>query len=88
MTIDAIKLVVKCPQPQVRVGGRVCVQVNTAPGGYYEDWLNSLKVCDSDNTSSGTGNSAEDNGVAIGKYYLTAFNHVEVTGGIPKKRLI
>lgn len=88
MIIHAIEIRVKCPTPQVVVGPRVCVQVNSAPGGYYEDWLNSLQVADSDNAQSLTGNSAEEKGVAIGKYYLTAFNHVEVAGGIPKKRLV
>lgn len=51
-------------------------------------WLDALPVCDSDNTDSGTGDSAEDAGVAIGGWYLTAFNHESGVGGIPKKRLI
>lgn len=88
MIIHAIEIRVNCPTPQVIVGPRVCMQINSAPGGYYEDWLNSLEVCDSDNALSMTGNSAEDNGVEIGKYYITAFNHLEVAGGILKKRLV
>lgn len=87
MIIKAIELRVNCPKPEVVVGPRVCVQINSSPGGYYEDWLNSLQVADSDNVQSQTGNSAEEKGVAVGKYYLTAWNHVETVGGIPKKRL-
>lgn len=51
-------------------------------------WINSLNVCDSDNADSGTGNSAEDAGVAIGGFYLTAFNHESTPGGVIKKRLV
>jgi len=51
-------------------------------------WLDSLTVCDSDNNDSGTGNSAEDAGIAIGGWYLTAYNHESAPGGLPKKRLI
>lgn len=89
MNIQHIQVTCR-PQTQnaLAVGNRVCLSVNVGTGGYYEDWLNSLHVCDSDNVSSGTGNSAEDAGVAIGKYYLTAFNHLEAPGGIPKKRLV
>ena len=53
-----------------------------------EAWLNALSVCDSDNISSGTGDSAEDAGVAIGEYYMTATNHIEAPGGVAKKRVI
>ena len=43
-------------------------------------WLNSLPVCDSDE-------SAAIEGVALNGWYLTAYNHTEATGGVLKKRL-
>ena len=52
------------------------------------DWIDALSVCDSDNTDSATGNSAQDAGVAIGGYYLTSVDHISAPGGIVKKRLI
>lgn len=72
----------------VQLGGGITVQFPVStPGVGGEAYLDSLEVCDSDNTSSGTGNSAEEAGVEIGKYYITAFNHVEVSGGLLKMRL-
>lgn len=50
-------------------------------------WLDALPVCDSDSVGSGTGNSAEDAGVAVGGYYMTAVNHESTPGGVLKKRL-
>lgn len=74
-----------CVQPTGRVEMNVTV---FGSGSGIVGWLNSLQVCDSDNMESQTGNSAEDAGIPIGGYYMTAFNHVEVAGGIPKKRLV
>lgn len=88
MIIHAIEIRVNCPIPQVIVGPRVCVQINSAPGGYYEDWLNQREICDSDNTDSQTGNSAEEAGVPVGGWYVGAFNHVEGKGGLLIKRLV
>lgn len=51
-------------------------------------YLASLEICDSDNMTSGTGNSAEDAGVAIGEFYMTAENHLDAPGGLLKKRLV
>lgn len=66
----------------------MCLSVNVGTGGYYKEWLDSLPICDSDNESSQTVNSAEGAGIAIGGWYVTAFNHIECPGGIPKKRLV
>ena len=51
-------------------------------------WLDTLNVCDSDNADSGTGNSAEDAGIAVGGWYVTAINHESTPGGVLKKRLV
>lgn len=51
-------------------------------------WADSLDVCHSDNTDMGDGQSANDAGVAIGEYYMTAYNHESAAGGLVKKRLI
>jgi hypothetical protein len=89
MTVQQIEVICEATTQQtLSVGGQVSIFVNMGTGGYYEQWLDSLPVCDSDNVSSGTGSSAQDAGVPIGGYYLTSFNHVEAPGGIPKRRLI
>lgn len=82
MTVQQIEVTCEAATAAtLSVGGQVSIYVNMGTGGYYEDWLNSLPTYDSDE-------SARDGGIAIGKYYMKAFNHVEGGGGSPKKRLV
>lgn len=48
---------------------------------FIEAYFDGLDEYDSDE-------SAADGGVAVGKYYKTASNHVEGMGGVIKERLI
>ena len=73
----------------VNLGAAITVQFPVSIATQHApDWMDTLDVCDSDNIDSQTGNSAEDAGVPIGGYYMTAANHISSPGGIVKKRLI